>query len=375
MNKKLEDYLLQVIRGHKQGFIAWLILFLFTLLSNIYYLGIKFRTKLYQWGFKEDTKLPCRVISVGNITMGGTGKTPIVEYLAKKFKQRGRKVVVLNRGYKADFTGEVGVVSDGTSILMEGSQAGDEALMLAQRLEGVPIIIGSNRVVTGDYACREFEAEILILDDGFQHWPLARDVDVVVIDATNPFSNGYVIPRGILREPLSSLERADIFLLSKVDQAPEEKLAEIKDKLNKYNPQALIFETAYRPSYLRNLEGSVKLAAEFLARKRVIAVSGIGNPASFEQTLEDLGVELVKHTKFEDHHRYTKEELVDIFSEAAAKGVELIVTTEKDAASIEAELVEEIKGQGIDFRVLGIEVEVKTEEVRMDSLLTKMEGR
>jgi tetraacyldisaccharide 4'-kinase len=376
MNQKLEKYLLKVVRGHKQGFVAKVVLLICTLLANIYYLGIKTRSKFYNWGIKRSEELPCTVISVGNITVGGTGKTPVTQLLAREFKERGLKVAILNRGYKADYEDEIGLVSDGEKIFMTPEEAGDEAFMMAQSLPEVPVIIGSDRVITGRYAYENFDTDILLLDDGFQHWPLARDIDVVVVDATNPFANGRLIPRGTLREPLSSLGRADIFFLTKVDQVSRGKINDICAKLNDHNPMALIFETAHRPTYLRTLGEKIDLDSELdLTDKRVMAVSGIGNPQSFEQTLRDLGADLVDQFRFQDHHKYQDEEVIDIFSKAVEQNVELIVTTEKDAVSMSPELVDKIKGQAIDFKVLGITVDVLTEEVRFKKLLSKMEGK
>jgi tetraacyldisaccharide 4'-kinase len=375
MNQKLEKYLLKVIRGHKQGVVAKVVLIICTLLSKIYHLGIKMRAKFYELGIKKGTELPCVVISVGNITVGGTGKTPIAQLLARRFKDRGKKVAILNRGYRAESEEEVALVSDGEEIFMTPEEAGDEAFMLAQSLPGVPIIIGSDRSITGKYAYEKFDTDILILDDGFQHWSLERNKDIVVIDSTNPFANGHLIPRGTLREPMSNLSRADIFFLTKVDQVSKKRVDEIKTKLNDYNPMSLIFETIHSPSYLRTLGDELDLDLELdLASRRVMAVSGIGNPQSFEQTLTDLEAEVVERVRFEDHHQYRKEEIIDIFSRAVENDADLIITTEKDAVSMSQNLVDDIKNQAIEFKVLGITVEVLTESVQFEKLLSRMEG-
>lgn len=376
MNQKLQNYLLNVIRGHKQGIMARVVLVICTVLANIYHLIIKIREKLYELGIKQGEEVPCVVISVGNITVGGTGKTPIAQLLARRFKERGKQVAILNRGYKAEYEEEIGLVSNGKRVLMPPDKAGDEAFMLARSLPEVPIIIGSDRTVTGKYAYEKFDTDILILDDGFQHWPLARDKDIVVIDATNPFANGHLIPRGTLREPMSSLSRADIFFLTKVDQVSQQKISQIKSKLNDYNPMALIFKTIHCPAYLRTLGEEIDLNSKIeLSDKRVMAVSGIGNPKSFKQTLVDLEAEVIDEIEFEDHHQYQKEEIIDIFSKAVEQDVDLIVTTEKDAVSMSPELINEIKDQKIDFKVLGITVEVLEEDARFHKLLSRMEGK
>lgn len=375
MNRSLEEYLLAVIRGHKQGFIARTVLIICAFLSNIFKLVLKIRTKLYELGIIDSSELDCTVISIGNITAGGTGKTPVAQFLARRFKERGLQTAILNRGYKAEFEGKIGVVSDGRRVKMDAAEAGDEAYLLAESLPEVPVIIGSSRAVTGEYAHSEFGAEIVILDDGFQHWSLERDLDIVVVDATNPFANGRLMPRGTLREPLASLARGDVFFLTKVDQVSKARLEEIKSKLKEYNATALVFETIHAPAYLRPLTEKQRTDMELdLTGKQVMALSGIGNPQSFEKTLDSLGAEVVKKVRFEDHHHYNEEEILNIFSSAAQQEVDLIITTEKDAVSMPPQVKEKIINQEIELKVLGIELEVLTEEFELESLLLKLEG-
>ncbi|MBM7622930.1 tetraacyldisaccharide 4'-kinase [Sporohalobacter salinus] len=376
MNRSLEEYLLAVIRGHKKGIVAKIVLIICSLLANIFKLVLKIRTKLYELGVKDSTKLDCTVISIGNITAGGTGKTPVAQFLARKFKERGRKPAILNRGYKAEFDGEIGVVSDGRRIKMDSSEAGDEAYMLAKSLPDVPVIIGSERAVTGKYAYQKFDSDMVILDDGFQHWGLERNLDIVVVDATNPFDNGYLMPRGTLREPLSNLARADVFFLTKVNQISKSQLKGIKSKLTEYNSTALVFETIHSPTYLRSLEDKKRDGSNLdLTGQQVMSLSGIGNPESFEETLSSLGAEVVNKVRFEDHHRYQTEEILDIFSCAAEEGIDLIITTEKDVVSMPPEVENSILKQDIELKVLGIELEVLTEDFELESLLLKLEGK
>ncbi|MCK8816352.1 tetraacyldisaccharide 4'-kinase [Natroniella sulfidigena] len=368
----VEEYLLELVQGNKTGIVAHLLLAILKVLSKIYGTVIFMRRKLYQWGFKEEKVLPTKVISIGNITVGGTGKTPLVKLLALTLLESDYQVVILNRGYKADFSGDIGVVSDGREILMDAKQAGDEAFMLAKELPEVPVIIGSARRQTGAYAAQRFEPDFIILDDGFQHWQVARDYDLVVIDATNPFDNEELLPRGLLREPVSSLNRAHAFLLTKTDQVEQSELTEIRRRLIEINPAATIITTKHQPTYLRKLVNDRRQEVD-LQEEKVLAVSGIGNPESFEQTLTDLGAEVVDQIRFKDHHQYSKEEILEVFSLASEVNVDRIVTTEKDAVSIKPELVTEIGQERIDFDVLGIELQVINSQNKFSELVSKME--
>lgn len=309
---------------------------------------------------------------MGNITVGGTGKTPVVELLARRLKKDGYKVLILNRGYKGDFSGEVGLVSNGSQVFMSAKEAGDEPYMMANTLSGVPIIIGPNRVKTGKYGVDNFGPDFIILDDGFQHLQVKRDYDIVVIDSTNPFDNEYLLPRGKLREPLVNLKRAHLFLLTKADQVGIDDLAKINKRLVEINPAASIIKTKHKPDYIRSL-GERNRREINLDGEKVLAVSGIGNPKSFEKTLENLGAKLVEKIRFEDHHSYTKEEIVEIFTLASQSGVDKIITTEKDAVSIDKNLVDEIIKEKIPLEVLGIRVELLDDEYKFKDLISKLE--
>jgi len=327
---------------------------------------------MYSWGIKKQKSLSAKVISVGNITVGGTGKTPVVQLLAKTLTEKGHKVVVLNRGYKANFSDKVGLVSNGTEILMDADQAGDEAYMLASSLTGIPVIIGSERSQTGEFACQEFNPDFIILDDAFQHLQVARDYDLVVIDATNPFGNEHLLPRGLLREPLSSLKRAHVFFLTKVDQIGETRLRDIKKRLIEINPAAMIITTKHNPTYLRRINSNQQNEIN-LTGEKTLAVSGIGNPKAFEQTLRGLGAELVDKIRFADHHTYTHKEILEIYTLASEKNVDRIITTEKDAVSINDDLLEEIGLEMISFEVLGIEIGIIDSSYKFDELIDRLE--
>ncbi len=205
----MQVYLYQLVHGEKRGVTAVILLGMLRFMSFVYGLGVWIKLSLYKFGILDQHKLPCRVISLGNITVGGTGKTPTAQRLAAIIRDLGFRVVILNRGYRSGWRGQVGLVSDGRRIYMSVSEAGDEAYLLAKNLPGVAVVIGKNRTITGDYAVKNLKAEVIILDDGYQHWQLARDLDIVLIDTLNVFGNNFLLPRGTLREPLAHLDRAE----------------------------------------------------------------------------------------------------------------------------------------------------------------------
>ena len=316
------------------------VLYLFSLvyeqLVNIKLLG-------YRLGISGKDKLDCYVISLGNITVGGTGKTPTAQRLAREIRDLGYRVVILNRGYRSKWHGEIGVVSDGKTLHMDAAEAGDEAYMLAKHLPNVPVLIGAERAVTGKYAIEHFGAEVAILDDGYQHWQLIRDMDILLVDAVNVFGNGHLLPRGTLRESMSHISRADVCLITKVDQAAEGAVNGIRETVHRYNADAKIVESIHQPRCLIPLAewfidlSSEGVCVESIAGKKIMAVSAIGNPASFERTLRDLGAEIIESIRYPDHHEYTVKEMQDVLQQADALGAESIVITEKDAVKIPAE--------------------------------------
>ena len=312
--------------------------------SLVYATLINIRLWGYESGISGKDKLDCFVISLGNITVGGTGKTPTAQRLARDILDLGYRVVILNRGYRANWRGEVGVVSDGEKILMSASEAGDEAYMLAKHLPGVPVLIGAERAVTGQYAIEHFGAEVAILDDGYQHWQLERDLDILLVDAVSVFGNGYILPRGTLRESISHISRADVCLITKVDQAEAGACEYIRNTVHKYNRKAHIVESIHQPRrFLTLADWFDDLSQEGVdvanvVGKKIMAVSAIGNPASFERTLRDLGAVVLESLRYPDHHEYTMNEMQDVLQQADALGAEAIVMTEKDAVKIPDEV-------------------------------------
>ncbi|VBB09275.1 tetraacyldisaccharide 4'-kinase [Lucifera butyrica] len=348
LEDQLEDlltYLYELVHGEKKGRLAGMMLAVLRGLSVIYTWGVLVKLSLYRWGLLRQRKLPCRVISLGNITVGGTGKTPTAERLALAIRDMGYRVVILNRGYRAGWQEDVGLVSDGRRIYMSVAEAGDEAYLLAKNLPGVAVVIGKNRSVSGDYAVKQLKADVIIMDDGYQHWQLARDFDIVLIDSINRFGNGYLLPRGTLREPLRNLNRADAFILTKVNQSTNGNREMIRQTLERYNPSALVAESTHSPQCFIEIERWYKgvrpdqIALDDIKGKKVMAFSAIGNPASFEQTIAELKAELADTVRFPDHHDYTMAEMQFIMQRAVDNGLCALVTTEKDAVKIPAEFI------------------------------------
>ena len=357
------------------GFWEHILTALLYILSKIYALLVDFKLWGYRHGLFSRKKLDCFVISLGNVTVGGTGKTPTAQRLASDIRDMGYKVVILNRGYRAKWHGKVGIVSDGERLHMTAADAGDEAFMLAKHLPEVPVLIGADRSVTGQYAVENFGAEVAILDDGFQHWQLERDMDILLVDAVNVFGNGYMLPRGTLREPITHISRADVCLLTKVDQAAEGSRDFIRDTVHRYNEEAQIVESIHQPRrFIPLADWYVDIAGDGIdvnqmRGKQIMAVSAIGNPASFEQTLSDLGTVILESLRYPDHHDYSMQEMADILHQAERMGAEAIVITEKDAVKIPMEVIH--AGIKIPVYVICVEVTFQQGKEEFKSLLAQ----
>jgi tetraacyldisaccharide 4'-kinase len=297
-------------------------------------------------------RLEAKIISVGNITLGGTGKTPLVIYIGQRLKSKPENFAILTRGYKRE-TEEMVELKDKKFAWKD---VGDEPYMLSLRLPHVPIFIYKNRFEAGKEALSKYNTKIFVLDDGFQHWELQRDVNIVVIDCLNPFGGGKLFPAGFLREPLTALRRADIFVLNRVDQAAN--VDEIKRVLNRYNPDALKVETLYLLDSVKDFSDNSLVDVETLKGKKVVAFSGIANPFSFERTLAGSGIVMVRHFKFSDHFPYAEKDILKLEKDSSNLGAEAILTTEKDAVRIPK--IDHLK---MPLYILGIKLKiVKGEE-------------
>ncbi len=302
----LELYTIDVILGRRAGTGAAVYGAFLQTLSWLFSSVAQTRLWLYQHRILHDQPLGCLVVVVGNLTVGGTGKTPVVEKFARALRDRGRKVAILSRGYKSKappfwkkawfaltHTQEPPprIVSDGERVLLDSEEAGDEPYMLARNLPGVIVLVDKNRVKAGAYAIKRFGCDTLVLDDGFQYLPLKGRLNLLLVDKTNPFGNGHLLPRGILREPIKHLKRASYVFLTKSNGQRD---AELEALITKYNPTADIIECAHRPQYLQRFGYAAEAPGareplSFLKGRRVAAFSGIATPESFEKFLRDLG--------------------------------------------------------------------------------------
>ena len=304
-------------------------------LELLYYLGYSLEKSR---SLRSRKRLPHRVISIGNLTVGGTGKTPAAIAIAEEAKSRGYQPCLLTRGYRGRAKGPC-FVSRGEGPLLSVEEAGDEASLMAEKLEGVPIVKGSDRYDAGMFAIRDLQSLVphlqsqflFILDDGYQHWRLHRDTDILLIDSTNPFGRRRLLPKGILREPLHEMRRADIVVLTKVPGAGDASDIQpgLTSEIRTYNPHALIYTSAHLPVGLRTLPGR-DLPLDSLSGKPVLAFCGIGNPSSFRETLLGMGTEIKGFMAFGDHHRYDARDVQRIMGTASECNADWIVTTEKD---------------------------------------------
>ncbi|TAM41813.1 tetraacyldisaccharide 4'-kinase [bacterium] len=346
-----KEYLYSLVTGKTKGPLAWLLREVLFTLSFIYGLAVVILAFIHR---ANQVRLNARVISVGNITLGGTGKTTLVEYLCAKLSSSGKKIAVLTRGYKRD------AAAKGLAGM------GDEPAMLQGKLPQVHVIVDKDRVRSGIKAIKEYAADTLILDDGMQQWRIFKELEIVTIDAVNPFGNYRMLPAGFLREPLSALKRADIFVLTQV--APYEDTSGLTAKLRKINPRALIVESMHEPVSFSNVHNPDEvLSLDYFRGKHVAAFSGIGNPQGFEDRLCSLGINIGLPIRFNDHHDYTQSELAGIAREARENKLEAIITTQKDAVKINR-----LETVGFLIVALDIKLSITKNEAEFDRRLLKL---
>ncbi len=342
----LEQWCEDVIFGRAKGFRATLMRCVLRGFSWLYRGAVLQRLRLFRKGWKDQAYLGTTVISIGNITVGGTGKTPVVELFSKTLRDRGRKVAILSRGYKSKkleksqewkrrATGELvdeeempKLVSAGEGLELEVQYAGDEPYMLAKNLDGVAVVVDKDRVKGGKFAIEELGSDLLLLDDGMQFLKIAHSLDIVLVDYNSPFGTGAILPRGTLREPLKNLCRADYIFITKCYKAGNTELIE---KIRKHNPVAAIIECTHDPQHLENVFTGEKLPLDSLKDKYVAAISGIAVPQSFEEKLTDYGANVLFHRTFADHHAFSQKDVDRFMRRCVRRDADIIVTTEKDA--------------------------------------------
>jgi tetraacyldisaccharide 4'-kinase len=345
------------------SFASWL-----HIISIFYGAVQKLRETCYRQKIIPSQKLPCKVISIGNITVGGTGKTPLTIHVAQTLKQAGQKVAVVSRGYKGGAERQGGIVSDGRTLCMDVALSGDEPCLIAGRLKDVPVIVGKNRFAAGMLAVRNFQSDVIVLDDAFQHLKLKRDLDLVLLDCLRPFGNTHLLPRGSLREPISSLARGTACILTRCrTEAAEAKIASIA-MIEKLLPQCPVFTSNHIPyCYFVKKGHPIQIGniSDFLSpgdmaaikNHKIFAFSGIARNDAFRHTLSGLGFNTTGFLEFSDHHHYTQNDLATILRLAVNSNADLLITTEKDYVRIA-----HIKTFPMDLVVVGVKVSFGNDE-------------
>jgi tetraacyldisaccharide 4'-kinase len=312
-------------------------------ISILYGAGQKLRESGYRHKIFPSQKLPCKVVSVGNITVGGTGKTPMTIYVAEELQRIGYKVAIVSRGYKGGAEKKGGIVSDGRTLYMDAELAGDEPYMIACRLKGVPVVVGKNRFAAGMLAVSKYQPDVIVLDDAFQHLKLQRDVDLVLLDYIRPFGNSHLLPRGVLREPVSSLARSAACILTRSKAGADEALVSSVARIQALVPGIPVFTSSHVPyGYVvhrgeHNSFGAVSDVfstndLEQIKHRKVFCFSGIARNDDFRHTVKNLGFKVTGLLEFSDHHPYTEKDLATILGCAENTGADRLITTEKDHA-------------------------------------------
>jgi tetraacyldisaccharide 4'-kinase len=313
-----------VAEGSNCGAAALALKLLLAPFALLYSLALRIRALLYQTGLLTTNHLPCPVISIGNITVGGTGKTPATMLVARELQQRGYRVAVLSRGYGGSLEGQIAVVSDGVSLLLTPEQAGDEPCLLAQSVTGLMVVIGSDRYQAGLLALEQLKPDVLLLDDGFQHIRLHRDLNILLLDATRPFGNGWTLPLGLLREARIAMKRADLALFTRCRSGqvvPDPGLSYCCSK--------------HRLTGFNHLETGDELQLEKLQQGRVAAFAGIADPSAFFDGLQGLGIQLVATLALPDHASYATEAMIMTLEQfATTSTADWLVTTGKDGVKL-----------------------------------------
>lgn len=329
-------------------------------LSALFGAAVKARSAGYRNGFLKMHRVSAPVISVGNITVGGTGKTPLVQWLARRLADGGRRVCIITRGYGRENPNQRIVVTDGEKILCDIARSGDEAMMLAWSLLGKAVIVcDADRVSAAKWASEGLKSDVLILDDGFQHRRVARDLDIVTIDAMNPFGNGWLLPAGILREPVESLSRADCLVVTRVS---EKTAPELIDRIRKVTTAPILqSRTVIRQIRSLGLTDGARETEQL--NQPLAAFCAIGNAQAFFDQLREAAFEVTHQTAFRDHHNYSQSDVDRLTQQATTNGAQALITTAKDA----------VKLQSLRFDLPCYVAEIEVEISESATLLTLIE--
>jgi tetraacyldisaccharide 4'-kinase len=381
--ERFERYAVDVILERREGGRANALKVLLGGFALLYRRAVQLRLGLYRRRLLRAQELGCPVVSIGNLTVGGTGKTPVAEMLARELQNRGRRVAILSRGYKSAprpflqrLRRTLGsrrdlfpprIVSDSRSVLLDSRRAGDEPHMLARNLPGVCVLVDKDRVKSGLHALRHFDSDLLLLDDGLQYQRLRHRVDIVLVDRQAPFGNGHLLPRGTLREPPANLRRASYIIVTKCGEEPDRDL--LAD-LRRLNRTAAIIECNHAPRHWQDIRTGERLPLGHLRGKHVGAMSGIARPESFEEAVRDLGARVEITKAFADHHRFTKKEILRFLEWCDRRSLDALVTTEKDAVRFP-----EIDDPPVPMLFLRVEIEILRGRDHWDELLARLAGR
>jgi tetraacyldisaccharide 4'-kinase len=361
----LEQFGIDVVLERRRGIRAGLLRAILRALSWIYGRIVQLRLFLYRKRIFRERALGCLVISIGNLTVGGTGKTPVVEKFARALQLGGRRVAILSRGYKSvprprqnwferwrASADSPRVVSDGKSLLLDSLSAGDEPYMLAHNLKDVVVLVDKDRVKSGRVAIEKWQADTLLLDDGLQYLHLKHRLDIVLVDRQAPFGNEFLLPRGTLRESPRNLRRASYIFITKNTGEPNDALIQ---RIRRYNRTAEIIECAHRPLYVQNVHSGEQLPLNHLRDRFIGSICGIAAPESFENALKQLGAHVDLAKRYIDHHYYSEAELLSFISRCIRRDLEMIVTTEKDAVRMPRLPESELK---VPIYFLRVEIEI-----------------
>ncbi|MEX2577641.1 MAG: tetraacyldisaccharide 4'-kinase [Verrucomicrobiales bacterium] len=378
--EKLEQFAIDVILDRRQGPRAAMLRAFLGPLSSLYGTAVNTRLWLYRNRILRERNLGCLVVSIGNLTVGGTGKTPVVEKFARSLQDGGRRVAILSRGYKSvkqpflkRLAGKIRgkneidpprVVSDGRSLLLDSKTAGDEPYMLAANLRDVPVVVDKDRVKSGKHAIGELNCDTLILDDGLQYLRLRHRLDIVLVDRWQPFGTERLLPRGTLREPPRNLKRASYIFITKCNGASNQDLI---DRIRLYNRTAEIIECEHRPRHLQHLGTRKTVPLDILKGARVGTVSAIAVPESFEDGVRKLGASIDATCRFMDHHRFTEQEIISFINCCVESGVDMIVTTEKDAVRFPR-----LARMDVPIYFLRVEIGVLSNEESFDQCIARI---
>jgi len=370
IKKKIE----RVITGDNKNGYGWFAHFL-SMISKCYGGAVKLRRNFYKKTVLKSKRLPCSTISIGNITVGGTGKTPMTIYVAQVLRQLGYKVAIISRGYKGKAEKVGGIVSDGRVLLMTPEIAGDEPCMMANRLKDVPVIVGKNRFEAGRLAIRKFDPDVIVLDDGFQHLNLQRDLDLVLLDYRKPFGNGHLLPRGGMREPASALLCADAIILTRSDTVNNNETPSLPKKLRPYERKKPVYRTFHHPFvykiingekkiFEKNMQEALRQNSDCIKGRTVFAFSGLADNHNFLRTLKSLKCNVSGFMEFPDHYPYSERDLIDISAAAKRNMAECLITTEKDYVRIAHKI-----DWPDDLFVIGIEIDFGADKKRFNTYI------